>query len=70
VETQLKAYETGMQQFITHLKNELENDQPTGLNRHLAEMKESPLQQCDIERSQALTQIDDDFECLICKYVV
>jgi hypothetical protein len=51
VEAQMKAYETGMQQFIAHLKCELENDQPSGVNRHFAEMTESPLQQCDIERS-------------------
>jgi|DEB19_MinimDraft_2_1074335.scaffolds.fasta_scaffold837891_1 hypothetical protein len=44
VEAQIKAYESGLQKFIAHLKCELENGQPSGVNRHYAEMSELPLQ--------------------------
>ena len=44
VEAQIKAYESGLQKFIAHLKCELENGQPSGVNRHYAEISELPLQ--------------------------
>ncbi len=56
--------------YLTHVKSELENGQPAGIDRHLAQMTESEHQQCDVDRTQAQIPFDEDFDCLICKHVV